>query len=447
VAPFWYTRTVGTMRHPWCLKEKRVRPGYYGRCEVNVWFEVGMSTETWIGRDGTMRERTVEDWQRFASPADRAKWRAHRKRSAPPVTVDQGDGLVIGQAHFSPDLFGDNGGGVPPMEGPSTGSGPTDVGDSFFTYGQLLALPDLPSAAAQRIDQADLALFRRYAKMLRRWHSPGANLQARRSLTPQPRRLRSLAELVLISHLVASPVPPRVRLALFHAATALPWVTVTPGARDSLGRSGVKVTATYPHWEAVVYIFDPRTGEVMTGPAFNGGPPDVAGPPSVVVAQGQVDSVTALPQGVKPIRAVSDPPIWPAPPAPRMLAISPSVGRAHTVFTLALAAVPGERAHRPPTVWAGITDSGGFTIRPGHKTVPDPCLVPNSLKVTPASTTHRAGTLIYLYRIAPRVFHRRSWCAGRYSLGIQVFPNPIPRHYTTPPYVGPSGDLIFFRIK
>lgn len=446
--PFWYMRTMGTMRHPWCVKQQIIRPGYYGRCEVTVWFQVGMSSETWVGSDGTMRERTVEDWQRFASAADRAKWQAHRKGAAPPVTVDQGDGLVIAERHFPPDLFYDNGGFTPPMEGPPTGSGPPDIGDSFFTYGQLLALPDVPAAAAGRIDQAYLALYRRYAKFLARWHSPGARLQARRFLTPQPRRLRSLQELTMITHLLSAPVPPRVRLALFHAATALPGVTVAPGARDPLGRTGVMVSAAYPDWQSVAFIFDSQTGELMTGSPFNGGPPDVAGPQAVVVAQGQVDSVTALPPGVKPIRAVSDPPFWPAPPPPRMIALSPMTGHAHTAFTLALEAFPGERVHRPPTVTIGISDSAGATILHRGKTRVDPCLVLYSPpRVTPAATTRRAGTLVYLYRLGPRLFHRRSWCSGRYALSLQWTPSPIPRRYTTPPYVGPSGNSIYFRVS
>lgn len=434
--PFWYMRIVGTMRHPWCLKQEIVRPGYYGKCDATAWFVVGMSTETWVGTDGTMRERTVDAWQRFASPADRAKWRKYRKRPPPPVTVIQGDGLVIGEGRFPPDLFGDNGGYVPPVEGPPAGSGPIDVGDSFFTYRQLLALPDSPTAAAHRIDQAEAALHHRYARTLMRWHSPGANRLVRDYLKPAPRRLRSLQELLLISHLLASPVPQRVRLALFHAATALPGVTVTPDAHDSLGRYGVMVGATYPHWEPVRFIFDPGTGELMTGLPFAGGPPDVAGSGSLVVVQGEVASVTALPAGVKPIRAVSAPPIWPAPPPPRMIALTPTVGRPHTIFSLALAAISGERPRRAPTVSIGITGSGGAR-----------CLAPYSGPVKPTRTARTPDGFTYIYRIAPSLIRRHSWCPGRYSLGIQVFPNPIPRRYTTPPYVGPSGTSIYFAVK
>jgi hypothetical protein len=429
-------RTVGTMRHPWCLKQEIIRPGYYGKCDATAWFEVGMSTETWVGIDGTMRERTVEDWQRFASPADRARWRAYRKRPPPPVTVDQGDGLVIAEGHFPPDLFGDNGGYVPPVEGPRAGNGPTDIGDSFFTYSQLLALPDSPTAAAQRVDHAKIRLDHRYGRTLRRWHSPGANLQARYFLRPTPRRLRSMQELLMISHLLASPVPPRVRLALFHAATALPGVTVTPDARDSLGRVGVMVSATYPRWQPIRFIFDPRTGELLTGLPFAGGPPDVAGGDSTVVVQGEVNSVTALPARVKPIQAVSAPPIWPAPPPPRMIALSPMTGRPHTLFSLALAAVRGERVHPAPTVWLGVTDSGGTG-----------CVALNSARVRPARTTRNAGGLLYIYRVGPRLFRRHSWCSGRYELGIQVVPNPVPSHFTTPPYVGPAGSSIYFKVR
>ena len=64
------------------------------------------------------------------------------------------------------------------------------------------------------------------------------------------------------------------------------------------------------------FTFDPRTGELLTGPPMDGGYPDVPGPASAVVAQGPVNSITALPKGIRSIRGVGAPPLWPSPGAP-----------------------------------------------------------------------------------------------------------------------------------
>jgi hypothetical protein len=66
--------------------------------------------------------------------------------------------------------------------------------------------------------------------------------------------------------------------------------------------------------------------------------------------------------------------------------------------------------------------------------------------VLPTTTIHRDGRLVYVYRVAPQHFHLRAWCTGRYQLGIQTFPNPLPPRYTTPPYTGPTGTSIYFEV-
>jgi hypothetical protein len=446
--PFWYMRTVGTMQTPRCLRKKFVDSGLYYVCDGTVWFEVQLSLETWMGADGTTRERMVEDWQRFVSSAGRARWRATKKRVPTPISVAQGDALDIASGHFPSPLFGDSCADAPPAEGPPAGAGPIDVGDGLFTYRQLMSLPTSPRKLLRRIHQAEAALCRRYAKTLLRWHSPGATLVARDDLSPRPKVGRSIDELLLISHLVAAPVPASARLALFHAAAALPGVTVNPHARDSLGRAGVMVTASAPHWQPASFIFDPGTGELLTGPPMDGGPPDVAGPASSVVAQGYVDSVTALPPGVKPIRGVGKPPTWPSPPPPAMIGISPTVGGPHTVFTVTLAGNPGARSRPAPTVWLGLTGSAGRGIYRGPNAAAfDPCFSQTSVRAELFRTIQRAGRLTFVYRLRPLRRHGHTWCRGRYQLGIQVFPNPIPPRYTTPPYVGPSGTSIYFAVR
>ncbi|MGZ4250231.1 MAG: hypothetical protein ACXVUE_18220 [Solirubrobacteraceae bacterium] len=450
VGPFWYMRTIGTMRAPRCVTQ---RPGVMHRCASTVWFDVVMSTETWVGTDATMRERSVEVSQRFASAPDRARWLATGRPVPVPISIAQGDALDVGSGHFPSPVFGEIAADVPPTEGPPTGVGPVDVGDGLFSHQQLLGLPGSGPTALATIDRAWSALRHRYATMLLRWHSPGARLTARENLAPIARAGRSIQELLLIAHLDAAPVPAHVRLALFHAAAALPGATVVGGP------TGVTVSAAPPHWQPVSFTFDPRTGELETGLPMDGGPPDVPGPASTVVAQGPVDSVAALPNGARPIRGVGAPPLWPSPSAPPAESVVPAVGEAHTVLTVLLAATPGEHAHPAPRAWLGITGSAGRGIyhagkrafAPGGSFLPgnqgiDLCLPTASARVWPVRTIHRAGALVFVYQVAPRLFHLRAWCAGRYQLGIQTFPNPLPPHYTTPPYTGPSGTSVYFEI-
>ncbi|MGO9972906.1 MAG: hypothetical protein ACLP01_08890 [Solirubrobacteraceae bacterium] len=169
--PFWYMRTIGTMRAPRCVKQL---PGIMHPCASTVWFDVVMSSETWVGTDGTMRERDVEVSQRFASPADRARWLASGTPVPAPVSIAQGDGLDVGSGQFPSPGLEAIAPDAPPLEGPPAGAGPVDVADGLFTYGQLPALPIGATAALARIDQAWTALRHRYGTMLLRWRSPGA---------------------------------------------------------------------------------------------------------------------------------------------------------------------------------------------------------------------------------------------------------------------------------
>ena len=290
--------------------------------------------------------------------------------------------------------------------------------------------------------------------MLLRWHSPGARVVARADLAPIPRRAESIQELLLIAHLDTAPVPARVRLALFHAAAALPGATITAG------KTHVTVSASSPHWQPVSFAFDAHTGELLTGLPVDGGYPDVPGPASTVVAQGPVDSITALPKGVRPIPRCRGLPLWPSPSAPPFESVSPAVGGpAQSVHRAAFRLCWRTRPSRPkglarhhrlgrsgdlPRREAGVRPKRRFL--PGSQGV-DPCLPPASVRVWPARTIRRAGRLVFVYRVTPLLFHLRAWCAGRYQLGIQTFPNPLPPHYTTPPYTGPSGTSVYFEVR
>ena len=438
--PFWYMRTVGTMRAPRCAKPL---PGIMNPCASTVWFSVVMSTETWVGTDGTMRERSVEVSQRFASPADRARWLASGRPVPVPISIAEGDALDIASGHYPSPVFGAVAPDVPAIEGLPTGIGPVDVGDGLFSHDQLVALPAAGEATLARIDQAWGALRHRYGETLLRWHSPGAALVARADLAPIPKVGGSTQALVLIAHLDAAPIPSRARLALLRAASALPGVTVTRRPGDV-----VNVSASFPGWQTVSFAFDARTGELRTGLPMDGGTPDVPGPASTVVVQGPVGSTSALPKGVRPIRGVGAPPLWPSPSIPPAEAVFPAVGGPSSVFTVLLAAVPGEQAHPAPKAWLGITGSAGYgSYQSANRTGADSCLPMGSLRVWPMKTIDRAGTLVFVYRIGPRAFHLRGWCRGRYQLGIATFPNPLPPRYTTPPYTGPTGTSVYFEVR
>jgi hypothetical protein len=446
--PFWYMRTIGTMLAPRCAKPL---PGIMNPCAAMVRFRVVMSTETWVGADGTMRERRVEVSQRFASPADRARWLATGRPVPVPVAVEQGDALDIDSGHFPSPMLAAVAPDVPPIEGPPAGAGPVDVGDGLFTYDQLLALPASGAPAIARIDRAWAELRHRYGAMLLRWHSPGAAVVARADLGPIPDQGRAIQTLTMIALLDAAPVPERVRIALLAAAIKLPGVTVMPVATVApvapAARGALRVSASYPRWQPVSFVFDRRTGEVLTGQPVDGGPPDIAGPPSTVVVQGVVGSITALPRGIHPIPGVSAPPLWPAPPAPPAEAVYPAVGGPRTVYTALLAAPAGDRGARAPTAWLGLRGSAGQGVYRGANRAFDRCLPTASRRVWPAATIHRAGRLVFAYRFAPRSFGLRAWCPGRYQLGIQAFPNPLPPHFTTPPYTGASGTSLYFEVR
>ena len=449
--PFWYMRTIGSMRAPLCAKQL---PGIMHRCASTVWFDVVTSTETWVGTDGTMRERSVEVSQRFASAAGRARWLASGKPVPVPIWDAQGDGLEIASGHYPSPALDEVTADLPAVEGPPIGAGPVDVGDGLFGYRQLLALPTSGRAALARIEQAWTGLRERIGEMLLRWHSPGARLVARADLAPSQTAGRSIQELLLISQLDAAPVPTRVRLALLHAAVALPGATVTGGP----ARTAVAVS--WPHWQPESFTFDAHDGELLTGPPYAGGYPDVPGPGSTVVVQGPVDSITALPKGVRPIRGIGAPPLWPSPTAPPAESASPAVADPRSTLTLLVAATPGEHAHPAPTARLEITGSAGYGIyHPGKPAFnqrgvflpgnqgDDPCLPATPVRVWPATTIRRADQLVYVYRIVPQDLHLQAWCPGRYQLAIQTFPNPLPPHYTTPPYTGPSGTSTYIEVR
>jgi hypothetical protein len=98
---YWYTRYVYSMRVPMPIPPKVMPPGP-PKLFATVTTDLRQSVETWIGVDGTVRQRTVILADRFASPADRRRWRASpifrgwRGHVLPVVARAAGSGGVAG---------------------------------------------------------------------------------------------------------------------------------------------------------------------------------------------------------------------------------------------------------------------------------------------------------------------------------------------------------------
>ena len=451
VGPFWYMRTVGTMRASRCAKPL---PGVMNPCGSMVWFDVVMSTETWVGTDGTMRERSVEVSQRFASPVDRARWLASRKPV--PVTDDaQGDALDIGSGHFPSSVFGQIDANVPAPEGPPSGAGPIDLGDGPFTYRQLLALPASGPAALSRIDQAWTELRHRYGSMLLRWHSPGATLTARDDLAPIPSAGRAIQELLLIARLDAAPVPPRVRLGLFHAATALAGVTDLPSCGH--GRDGVgvvpPVAARQVHVRLAYRRATDRAADGRRGAGRRGsrqhrcrpGPRRLdhraaegrqADPwprrTTAVAVAAHASDREGLARRWSPHHGVHGAahrhPRGKGSPSPYSLVGDQRLGRPRDLPRR-------ETGVRPPRDLP--------TGQPGGRSVPPADVAPG---LADDDDPPRRPARLRLPRQTPAL-PPAGMVPGSFPVGFDVLPNPLPPHYTTPPYTGPSGTSVYFEVR
>ena len=329
---FWYTRTVTTWRVSRPAGGEYQAKVFMRSRGPMVLFDVRVSTETWVGTDGTMRQRTLVLSQRFASPTGRAQWNSYH-RPLPNFARDiDSDSITQGDAMF------------PASEPSGDPIGPQDLGDGAFTYRQLLSLPTQPAALRARIEHAFAALERRRANSALNpcgWGKVTGCPTGPPVPAWQRKDSRASADMGYVAEMLSWPVPERLRLALFHAATALravsSHVTVDRRARDSLGRPGVAVTTSPPrypgHYDPIRLIFDRATGALLAQPGF--------GAQGIVTAQGVTNSIRKLPRDASPLRVSA------APPEPPTVSISPTVGGPNTVFKVALTASPRVGASAP----------------------------------------------------------------------------------------------------
>jgi hypothetical protein len=383
VGPYWYTRRVALTRVPAWIAPTLT---YRGQKSRPVWVDVRLSDETWIGVDGTMRDRqVVVSW--FATPSDRARWRASGMPPLPKFGSDA-DGLNIGDGLFPPQ--------------PQFYAVARHVGDGLFTYRQLLSLPTRAGALRARISHAEVAFLRRGidATVL-----PGrrhAEIVARKLAAASKGDGFTIFELSTIGELLASPIPVRTRLALFHAAATIPGVINTAHVHDSLGRPAVAVTASGARFSPVRLLLDPATGVLLGGTSLS----ERFGPDGTVIAQGSVDSIRALPHGVTAIMAPG------TPPEPQKPIISPAIGRLRTVFNVTLRAPTGTRTSgSAPPFYALVSGPAGRGCRSFYTW-------PSFARLSPATPTWNAGRASYVYRLTPPSSDARTWCAGRFKLEL-----------------------------
>jgi hypothetical protein len=382
---YWYTRTVRTIRAPLPIMPRTLPAGRAPSSPPLVTFISRESVETWIGADGTLRQRTIPLSQRFASAADRARWLASKQPiPKPPAT----DSISSGDGWFPPQLS----------------DGGPDAGDGLFSYQQLLALPTNPRALLQRVEHAQAALDARqsvaFAQLVQ--NLPGQNGSvSTMHLVPlrgglSAAQLTAISELQSLAELLTTPVPTAVRAALFRAAATLPGVTYDGRVADPLGRSGVAVSVGRGAGQ-VRLIFNPKTGVLLD---------NIQGPvaTSTIITQAVVDSISSLPAGLSPVPG-------PADLAPLTIAIFPRVGTPTTTFTLSLSArVLKARPGAPGRAALVLSGPAGPRCRAA---LPRP-LSPRAAHTTTASSRRTVSS----YTLTPQATGARTWCSGRYQLQV-----------------------------
>jgi hypothetical protein len=383
-APFWYTRAVTVGRDPLPIVPRVMHGNAAGRPVPLVYFVVRTSTETWVGRDGAIRQRIVTLSRRFASASDRRRWTAAHQRL--PGGTQGSDTLIAAGGRFpvSPN--------VPSAE-------PGDPGDGLFSYQQLLHLPLAPAELRVRIIQAEAAFTRRQVNAYVR---PGSR-HAQTVAKLVQRQEASQARLYTLIELLESPLSPRLRTALVAATARLPGVNAT--SQVAAGQISLSETGSAPLTVAVTA----RTGALVsiTGP--------YAGT-SAVVAQGPTSSEESLPRGVATI------PDHPSVLPPTGVTITPTRGSSSTAFRVKIP--KPTNATVAPFLQATMYGPTGpdCTFFASH----------NSQAIIPAGhIISDAGKPVAEYSLLPSAIRRTTWCPGTYELQI------TPLRLTT----GASQDL------
>jgi hypothetical protein len=206
-------------------------------------------SETWVGRDGTGRIRlTPLGPPRFANAQDRARFRASGEKTAPPPA----DFTTRGNGYFPPRT----------------------IGQGFFTYHQLLALPTDPQLLYQRLVAAIRAAQLRLPD--------GASV-----LAHEGRDQFAAQTLFTITSLLELPISAQLQAGLYRAAALVPGTRYDGTTYDLSQRTGVGISVG-----GIQLIFNPATGALLgqrlPGP---GGETRTA-----VLATGTSDTINARPE-------------------------------------------------------------------------------------------------------------------------------------------------------
>lgn len=215
--------------------------GLFGR---RVTWRQLVVVETWTGRTRVRQLLVPAGPVRFRTPADRRRW-----REAHSVPLGMSKTLVSKPG------------------GPFVLAG---GGHARLSYAQLRSLPD--SEPGIRVE------------LERLWRPPALPPRLDRAkLIPVIRASWLVVALIELAHL---PTTPAVHAVVLRAIEHLPGVKVVSGV-DPLGRHGTIILATRVGQDLA---FDPKTGGLLSEGA------------SPFVAWGVVDSIGALPRGVKPVK-------------------------------------------------------------------------------------------------------------------------------------------------
>jgi hypothetical protein len=368
VGRVWYSRSIADRLTPSPIVPQVMRAGQKAGPVPVVWFRTRTSTETWIGSDGSFRQRQVVLSESFATAAGRRPWRAAHQSLPSGLAVGTGsDGVNVGHGEFPAGLD----------------SSQSDPGDSLFTAQQLLRLPDGSRALRGALLAAQRALNRRQEEAYVQSGPRHAAEVARLLHASDSREALAFGVLDSVSSLAISPISDAFRRRLVSAASITPGVrTSTSGTRLGLSVPGVNLGGPV--------VFDRRTGELVQG---------MPQAPGTIIAQGVIGAIGALPHGLRPIKARH----LPTPPMPKL---TPATGTTHTGFTLQLPA-RAVGAISAPHVFADMTGPTGPNChyqnsQPGIARIP--------------TGTSRGG--IDSFTITSRAIGRDSWCSGGYGLQI-----------------------------
>jgi hypothetical protein len=317
----------------------------------------GGITETWTNSRGTTRTRTIyASPLRFASRADRSRFEA----SGNPV------------ATLAPDY-----------DTTIVGTGSVPGTRPLFTADELTRLPTRPESLYRRIRMA----LRASIVDERRALSGAMPPSDVGGVASGPTQLNAPTELAAIAALLAAPLRPRLRAALYRAATAIPGIRADAKARDILGRIGFGVSAGSRE-TAFELIFNPGTGELLGQRSSFAGDRAIvmASPTTSIGARPRGSAAAPGPRSLKPVR----------------LTVSPHNGEPRSIFTMRVSQ-PARRSIYSFVISPPLT-AGCREIAPSSP--------------QPAVERHRGRRSMLSKRLSPAISGVTAWCAGVHRVRV-----------------------------